>query len=215
MVNLRIDPTQKSVAQLEITGITGVLFVNLVPRESIKDYTPQKIDFISEYPVIPSQPSQIKQILTGVEEVIAGLKEIDTKGISQGAKDTFQELKNFFFGGEKTKRIINELEGSSANIKKISTKINQDMAKGDFSKILGHAKGTFEGTRTLVDKAKKDLEYMMLPGNLGNPWLPVRNPMPAEKLTQTSETLNLLIERLYARPPDLLFGQPPQKRWNE
>ena len=215
LVNLRIDPTQESVAQLEITGITGVLFVNLVPRESIKDYTPQKIDFISEYPVIPSQPSQIKQILTGVEEVIAGLKEIDTKGISLGAVGTFQEMKNFF-GGEKTKRIINELEGSSANLKKISSKINQDMAKGDFSKILGDAKGTFEGTRTLVDKAKKDLEYMMLPETLGKSRVALGQiDALAEKLTQTSETLNLLIERLYARPPDIIFGQPPQKRWNE
>ena len=215
LVNLRIDPTQKSVAQLEITGITGVLFVNLVPRESIKDYTPQEINFISEYPVIPSQPSQIKQILAGVEEVIAIFKEIDAKGISQGAQDTFQEMKNFF-GGEKTKRIITELEGSSANIKKISAKVNQDMAKGDFSKILGDAKGTFEGTRTLVDKAKKDLGYMMLPETLGKSRVALGQiDALAEKLTRASETLNLLIERLYARPPDILFGQPPQKRWNE
>ncbi len=100
LVNLRFDPTQESVAQLEITGITGVLFVNLVPRESIKDYTPQKIDFISEYPVIPSQPSEIKQILTGVEEVIASLKEIDTKGISQGAKGYFPGNEKFLRWGE-------------------------------------------------------------------------------------------------------------------
>ncbi len=108
------------------------------------------------------------------------------------------------------------LKVSSANLKKISAKINQDMAKGDFSKILGDAKGTFEGTRTLVDKAKKDLEYMMLPETLGKSRVALGQiDALAEKLTQTSETLNLLIERLYARPPDILFGQPPQKRWNE
>jgi phospholipid/cholesterol/gamma-HCH transport system substrate-binding protein len=215
LINLRFDPTQKCVAQLEITGITGVLFVNLVPRESIKDFAPQKIDFISEYPVIPSQPSQIKKILTGVEEVIALLKEIDTKGISQGAKDTFQEMKNFF-GGQKTKRIITELEGSSANLKKISGRMDQDMSKGDFSKILVDARGTFAGTRALVDKAKKDLEAMLLPETLGKSRVTLGQiDVLADKLTQTSETLNLLIERLYHRPPDLLFGKPPEKRWNE
>jgi hypothetical protein len=33
-----------------------------------------------------------------------------------------------------------------------------------------------------------------------------------EKLGQASETLNLLVERIYFRPPDLLFGKPPKKK---
>jgi phospholipid/cholesterol/gamma-HCH transport system substrate-binding protein len=214
-VNLKFDPTQDCFAQLELTGITGVLFVNLIPRDPEKSYTFPKIDFFSEFPVIPSQPSEIKRILAGVEEVITNLKEIDTKGISEGAKVTFQEMKDFF-GGKKTKRIITELEGSSVNLKKISTKLNQDVSKGEIGKILMEVKETFEGTRTLVNKAKKDLEAMVLPETVGKSRVALGqiNNL-AEKLTQVSETLNLLVERLYLRPPDLLFGKPPKKRWNE
>jgi phospholipid/cholesterol/gamma-HCH transport system substrate-binding protein len=215
LINLKFDPTKGYVAQLELTGITGVMFINLVPLNPEKPYVPPKLTFVSPYPVIPSQPSEIKRILTGIDEVIANLKELDTKGISAEAKLTFKEMKNFF-GGEKTKHIIAELEVSSANMKKISTRINQDVSRGEIGKILLEARGTFEGTRTLVVNAKKDLEAMRLPETVGKSRLALdRIDAMVEKLGQASETLNLLVERIYFRPPDLLFGKPPRKRWNE
>jgi phospholipid/cholesterol/gamma-HCH transport system substrate-binding protein len=215
VVNLKFDPTKDYVAQLQLTGITGVMFINLVPQNPEKPYVPPEVVFVSPYPVIPSQPSEIRRIMSGIEEVIAILKELDTKGISQEAKVTFKEMQNFF-GGEKTKRIIAELEIGSANLKKISTRINKDVSKGELGKVLLEARETFEGTRTLVAKAKKDLETMMLPETVGKSRLALGqiNDL-VEKLGQTSETLNLLVERIYLRPPDLLFGKPPQKRWNE
>jgi hypothetical protein len=66
-------------------------------------------------------------------------------------------MKNFF-GGEKTKHIIAGLEVSSANLKKISTRINKDVSRGEIKKILLESRGIFEGTRSLVASAKKDLE---------------------------------------------------------
>jgi phospholipid/cholesterol/gamma-HCH transport system substrate-binding protein len=222
LLNLKFDPTKEAIAQLQMAGITGVIFVNLNPREDSKDFIPEKIEFISEYPVIPSQPSDIQRILTGVQEVIDNLKQIDTKEISQELKVALKEAKGAlkdiqtFFGGEKTKRLIAQLEGTSGNLKKLSGKINQDVSRGEIGKILAEAKGTFEGTRNLVDKAKKDLQYMELPETFGKGrgTLTQINTL-IDKLDQTSETLNRLIERIYARPPDILFGKPPQKRWNE
>jgi phospholipid/cholesterol/gamma-HCH transport system substrate-binding protein len=215
VINLKFDPTKDYVAQLELTGITGVLFVNLVPQNPEKPYVAPKVVFVSPYPVIPSQPSEITRILSGIDEVIANLKGLDAKGISEGAKATFKEMQDFF-GGEKTKHIIAELEVSSANLKKISTRIDKDVSRGEIGKILLEARGTFEGTRTLVANAKKDLEGMMLPETAGKSRQALAQIKAlAEKLGQTSETLNFLVERIYLRPPDLLFGQPPKKRWNE
>jgi phospholipid/cholesterol/gamma-HCH transport system substrate-binding protein len=222
LLNLKFDPTKEAIAQLQMAGITGVIFVNLNPREDAKDFIPEKIEFISEYPVIPSQPSDIQRILTGVQEVIDNLKQIDTKEISQELKVALKEAKGAlkdiqtFFGGEKTKRLIAQLEGTSGNLKKLSGKINHDISEGEISKILAEAKGTFEGTRNLVDKAKKDLQYMGLPETFGQGrgTLTQINIL-IDKLSQTSDTLNRLIERIYERPPDILFGKPPKKRWNE
>ena len=37
----------------------------------------------------------------------------------------------------------------------------------------------------------------------------------SNNLRQSSETLEMLLQRIYDRPSDLLFGKPPKKRWNE
>lgn len=215
IVDLEFDPTKGYVAQLQLTGVTGIMFVNLVPLNPEKPFVSPELTFVSKYPVIPSQPSEIKRILTGIEEVVANLKEIDAKGISEKAKLGYQEMIEFF-GGEKTKRIIAGLEVSSGNLKKISARIDKDVSKGEIGKILLEARGTFEGTRTLVANAKKELEAMMLPETVGKSRLALdRINAMAEKLGQASETLDLLVERIYLRPPDLLFGKPPKKRWNE
>ena len=142
VINLKFDPTKGYVAQLELTGITGVMFINLVPQNPKKPYLPPKMIFVSPYPVIPSQPSEIKRILSGIDEVIANLRGLDTKGISEGAKATFEEMKNFF-GGEKTKHIIAELEVSSANLTKISTQDKQGCFTG------GNRQDSFRGQRNL------------------------------------------------------------------
>ena len=36
-----------------------------------------------------------------------------------------------------------------------------------------------------------------------------------DKLKRTAATADMLLERLYHRPPDLLFGKPPKGRFNE
>jgi phospholipid/cholesterol/gamma-HCH transport system substrate-binding protein len=215
VINLKFDPTKGYVAQLQLTGVTGIMFIDLVPLNPEKPFVPPELTFVSKYPVIPSQPSEIKRILTGIDEVIANLKEIDAKGISEKAKTAFNDMQNFF-GGEETKRIIAGLEVSSGNLKKISTKIDKDVSKGEIKKILKGARETFEGTRTLVANAKKDLEAMMLPETVGKSRQALdRINAMVEKLGQASETLDQLVERIYLRPPDLFFGKPPKKRWNE
>jgi hypothetical protein len=101
-------------------------------------------------------------------------------------------------------------------LKKISARIDQDISGGEIGKILKEARVTFQGTRVLVASAKKDLEAMRLPETVGKSRLTLDqiNALAA-KLRQASETLDLLVERLYLRPPDLFFGKPPPKRWNE
>jgi hypothetical protein len=67
-----------------------------------------------------------------------------------------------------------------------------------------------------VASVKEDLEAMKLPETMGKTRSIVRQvEAMSENLRRASETLELFLERVYERPPDLLFGQPPKKRWNE
>jgi phospholipid/cholesterol/gamma-HCH transport system substrate-binding protein len=221
-INLKFNPSKDSVAQLRMTGITGILYVNLSPREAVKNFVPEKLTFVPEYPVIPSEPSEIKTILAGVKEVIADLKQINAQGISEDIQGTLKEAKGAlkdvqtFFGGPKTKRLISQLEGTSGNLQKLSGRINQDVSKGELGKIMAEARGTLEGAHALVDKAKKDLNYMGLPETFGKGRVTLTQINALiDKLNDTTETLNRLIERIYERPSDILFGKSPPKRFNE
>ena len=109
--------------------------------------------------------------------------------------------------------LLRNLKVQSGNLKKLSGKINQDIPKGEVGKILAEARGTFEGTRALVEKAKKDLQYMELPETFGKGrgTLTQINGL-LDKLDQTSETLNRLIERIYKRPPDILYWESRRRK---
>ena len=50
VVDLKFDPTKDYVAQLQLTGITGVMFVNLVPARSRKAVRPPRAHFCFTLP---------------------------------------------------------------------------------------------------------------------------------------------------------------------
>jgi phospholipid/cholesterol/gamma-HCH transport system substrate-binding protein len=83
---------QTMVASLKMVGITGIAYVELDQRRpGAADQTPP-ITFASEYPIIPSRPSEISQILTVAEEVVQQVRLIDFKKLAD-------ELEAFFGRG--------------------------------------------------------------------------------------------------------------------
>ncbi len=78
----------KMVARIKSIGITGIMFVELErmdPRDRV--WTPE-ITFKTRFPVIATRPSDMKQLLTDVYEILNKIKQIDIKGISSQIMDT-------------------------------------------------------------------------------------------------------------------------------
>jgi phospholipid/cholesterol/gamma-HCH transport system substrate-binding protein len=79
-------------AQLTSVSITGIVFVGLDrKRPGYIDRSP-KITFKSKYPVIATEPSDIKKYMEGLEDVLNQLSAMDVKGISTRVKDTLDRL---------------------------------------------------------------------------------------------------------------------------
>ncbi len=76
-----IPPDSK--AQLSSVGITGSMFVNLDLHPFNEPNLSPKITFTSEYPVIPSVPSNIVRIMNNLSDLYQKIQELDIKGISQ------------------------------------------------------------------------------------------------------------------------------------
>lgn len=207
-VNLRDLQPQNTVAQLKAAGITGVMFIELDRRKpGEQDLSPQ-INFPSEYPVIPSRPSEIQRILSKIDKVMNKIEQIDTKGISDQLILTGKSVENFFKGKE-MKTILVNLKSTSANLNQITKKVDKSISRGELQGVLAESRKTLTDMRALVVKVQEQVQALRLPE------IAREAASTTANLKQASETLDKFMERIYDRPPDLLFGKPPKKRWNE
>ena len=236
-INVRGKLEREYVAQLKAAGITGIVFVELDRKELDKSDLSPKITFTSEYPVISSKPSDIKQLLTGIDNVIQSLNKIDTQGISDQIKSTLKVL-------ESVVASVNNVVGS----------IDKALGTGKLEEAIAEVKNTLLKVQSFVSDAQKELQAMNLPksgANIENATarldtimnsgeieevlaevkdaakkmdqlvegldkksLAITNNIKAtsENLKRASESLEMLTERVYASPSDLLFGEPPPRR---
>lgn len=207
-VNLRGDLAVDTVAQLKMAGITGVMFIELDRRKPGEEDLSPKINFPSEYPVIPSRPSEVQRILTKIDVVMAKLQQIDTRGISDQLILTGKAVEGFFKGKEVT-AILVKLRSTAGNLDNITKRIDKLVAQGKLDEVLVDSREALKSVRTLVTGVQEELQAMKLPEIARE----VENT--AANLRQASDTLEKFFDRVYDRPPDLLFGKPPKKRWNE
>jgi phospholipid/cholesterol/gamma-HCH transport system substrate-binding protein len=215
MINLRDNLPKKVVAQLNMAGITGLVFINLVPRTPGEpDLSPQ-ITFATEYPVIPSKPSEISQILTGIKDVVDSVKKADLEGTIKEIKEAAAAIRNLV-DRKDIKEILAKVDGAAGYLRDVLKKIDKTIAAGKLETILAEARSALKGASTLMDSLNSDVRAAKIPETVKKARLTLDDARGLlDKLKRTSETLDMLIERLYQRPPDVLFGKAPKGRFNE
>ena len=137
-IDLRGELEHDDVAQLKAAGITGIVFVELSRKDLGEPDLSPKITFASTYPVIPSKPSDIKQLLIGIDNVIQSLKKIDTEGISDQVKSTLKVLESTVAG-------LNSVVGS----------VEKTLGSGRLEETVGEAKNTLIKRRTLFPMSRR------------------------------------------------------------
>jgi phospholipid/cholesterol/gamma-HCH transport system substrate-binding protein len=207
-VNLRDDLAGNTVAQLKAAGITGVMFIELDRRKPGEEDLSPKVSFPSEYPIIPSRPSEIRKILSQIDKIAAKFEEIDTKGISDQLKFTGKSVEDFFKGRE-MKTILVKMKSTTTNLDQITQKVDKAISAGNLEKVLADSRETLTSVRSLLSTVQQDIQAMKLPE------IAREAANTTANLQRASDTLEKFLERIYDRPPDLLFGKPPNKRWNE
>jgi phospholipid/cholesterol/gamma-HCH transport system substrate-binding protein len=214
-INLKEDLTQNTVSQLKVAGITGIVFVELDRKKIGEVDLSPKLTFLTEYPVIASQPSEIHKLLGGVNMVVEKVSQIDTRGVFDQVKSTAAEIE-IFFRGKKMEAILTNVEASTANLKSLSGRVDQTVASGKLDEVLAETRDAVKEARTLLTSFKEELRVLKLPETMAKTRAVVKEAEGTlENIRRTSETMEALVGRLNDRPSDLLFGKPPKGRWNE
>jgi phospholipid/cholesterol/gamma-HCH transport system substrate-binding protein len=214
-VNMREKLQQNYVAQLKSAGITGIMFVELDLRKPGEPDLSPKINFPSENPIIGSRPSEMQRLVAGANEIVQKFNQIDAKGISDQLIATTKSLEELIKGKEITS-ILARVDAAAGNLDRLTARADKVLAGAALDKTVAEAREALGGARKLLATVNDQVLAMKLPATLGEAREIGRElQATSQNLRQSSETLEMLLQRVYDRPSDLLFGKPPKKRWNE
>ena len=225
-VNLRKGTERNLVSQLKSAGITGIVFVELDNRDpKLPDRSPH-IAFKTEYPVIPSQPSDTARIFSEIEDIYKEIVKIDFEGISKGLTAMMKSIETTL-SNPRIDSILANADSVTVGLDKTVQLTNQRLEDRKLDEILVEAKGAVTDARKLISSVKEEFHAMKLADTAGkaNRMVDVLErrsraisfelEATSENLRQTSDTLDQLMDRVRSTPSDILFSKPPVPKRNE
>jgi len=214
-INMKDDLQKNAVAQLKAAGITGIMFVELDLRKPDEADLAPKIDFPSEYPIIASRPSEMQRLVAGVNEIVEKFNKINAEGISDQLIATTKALEDLIRDKQITS-ILARVDATAGNLERLTARADKVLGEAGLDKTLAEAREAIKGAQAMLVTVNDQILAMQLPATLGKTRELTRElQATSQNLRQSSETLEMFLQRVYDRPSDLLFGKPPKKRWNE
>jgi len=160
-VNLRKGTESKLVSQLKSAGITGIVFVELDNRDLKKPDLSPRYTFRSEYPVIPSQPSDTARIFSEFDDIYKEIVKIDFEGISNGLKATLKSVEAAL-SNPRIENILANADKVTADLDKTVQLANMRIEDHKFDEILLETKGAVTDARKLIKSVQDELHAMKL-----------------------------------------------------
>ncbi len=223
-IRLREDVEKSTVASLKVAGITGIVFVELDRRDPEEPDLSPRLDFASEYPIIPSKPSQIRQIFSGIDEIVEKIKQVDLEGISKSVARSAKAAEDLL-SGPRTQKVLANLESISANLDRTAARVEKITAEGRLEGIAEETQAALAEARSLIATTRDEIKALRLAETAEKANRAVDHlsrtsrttardvQVMSDNLRRASETLERLLERLESNPSDLIFsGTPPAGR---
>ncbi|HSD95316.1 MAG TPA: MlaD family protein [Syntrophales bacterium] len=219
-INLKEDVEKNSVASLRTAGITGIVFVELDRRDPEAPDLSPRLGFASEYPIIPSKPSQLRQIFSGIDEIVEKIKQVDLEGLSNSITHSAKAAEDLL-AGPRTQKVLATLESVSVNLDQTMARVEKITAEGNLEGIVGETRAALVETRSLIKDTRNELKALQLAETAEKTNRVVDTlsrtsrttardlQIMSDNLKRSTETLERLVERLESNPSDLLFSKPP------
>ena len=123
------EGTRNLYAKLKSVGITGLMFIEL---EHLPPGTPPPrihFAFKPQYPVIPTQPSEISKFFQGIDDIFAMIRALDTKTISTQVITALKKINQTIDEAQLT-RLAGDLRKTVDNMQRLlkTEKVNQLLA---------------------------------------------------------------------------------------
>jgi phospholipid/cholesterol/gamma-HCH transport system substrate-binding protein len=138
------------VAQLKSVGITGSMFVELDRKKAGEPDQSPTLNFPSKHPIVPSRPSEIGELISGINEVLDQINTLDLQGITEQVKLTLGNI-NQKVSQANVKRISDSIEASLS-------RVNWILDSQKWDQILDSMDQGVRSFNTLITDADRSLD---------------------------------------------------------
>ena len=160
-IDLAGETVQNVVTQLRAVGITGIVFIELDRRNAGDPILAPPSGMETRYPVIASQFSQAKQMLTSVDRIMSRIEQVDLKGISDQLKQTSRAVETFFTGKQMTD-ILAKLDSTAGSIDQTSRAVETFLTGKQMTGILAKLDSTADG----LDQGLRRIDRILAEGKV-------------------------------------------------
>jgi paraquat-inducible protein B len=216
-------------AGLSLTGITGLLFVELEFND-VRLYPANPRFMAEQYPVVPSIPSPISQVQQSIVEIVANIKKVDFAGLSKDLKvllaTTNKKINEFDLKAlaERVGRAADavnafvaspEAKSAFANLNSAITETRATVAKldGQVGPVSNELKKTLADAqaamKTLETAAATTQDFVKNEGQVGDDVT-----LALHQVADAAASLERLADALDRNPSSILVGKKnstPQK----
>jgi phospholipid/cholesterol/gamma-HCH transport system substrate-binding protein len=138
------------VSQLKTVGITGSMFVELDRKKKGEPDRSPPLSFPSDYPIVASKPSDISEILQGIDDVLSKMRALDVEAISEKSKGILDRIDQSFTDAN-VKGLSRSIEASLRGISRI-------LESERWERIISSVEDTAQSMNALIEKGHKTVD---------------------------------------------------------
>jgi paraquat-inducible protein B len=216
-------------ARLSLTGITGLLFVELTIEDPAQHPAGVPRTNGTDLPVVPSIPSPIAEVQSSIVEIVANLKKVDFGGLAAEFKTllatTNRKISDFdaealaasvrqaaeaaenFVKSPEAKSALENLNGALAEVRATLAKIDGQVepVSGELKKTLADAQASLEQISAAANATQ---QFVAQQGSVGD-----EVTRALRQVADTAAALERLADALGRNPNSILVGT--KKDWEE
>jgi phospholipid/cholesterol/gamma-HCH transport system substrate-binding protein len=211
------DPNLR--AQLQLSGITGLRYVEIDRHSGDALARSPQLSFHPEYPLIPSTPSQFKAVQEALEDIYGRVMSVDLAGISADTRATLQAADQLL-RDERVHQILTNMaeitdsaRRATANVEQMTAGVKLAPVVNELHQTTAQAKGLLVELRDGETGQELRAALREVDGLARTSQSFVLNlQVMVDRLNRTSENLEQLTDLLRQQPSRLLFSSPPPPR---
>jgi ABC-type transporter Mla subunit MlaD len=213
-VELQINPdfnTRGKAVELKMQGVMGgqYLAINTAPAD-LEEVTP-KITFSHKYPLIPSIPGQMSQIIHALENVYHKIDSLDLNGLVSAWKNAGQSA-GTLLSDKDIRRTISNARKISADIENLTAILGKPSTPPKWKKAFANLAATAAAAKKSTEVLASQLEHIP-PGAVGDITTQVEYTLV--QVNQVLANLKGMVHELKGEPGKILVipkSEEPFKR---